>query len=65
MVCAGAFHLAAAVFDAAPEVAAANHDADLHAGLNTLPDHIAHPANDREVQSPVRIARKGFAADLE
>ena len=65
MVRARALHLAAAVFDAAPEVAAADHDADLYACFDALPDHVAHSADDREVQSPVRVAREGFAADLE
>jgi hypothetical protein len=46
-------------------VAAADHDADLYACFDALPDHVAHSADDREVQSPVRVARKGFAADLE
>ena len=65
VVCTRALHLAAAIFDAAPEVAAADHDADLYACFDALPDHVAHSADDREVQSPVRVARKGFAADLE
>ena len=65
MVRARALHLAAAVFDAAPEVAAADHDADLHAGLDALLDHVAHAADDREIQSPVRVARQRLSADLE
>ena len=52
MVRARALHLAAAVFDAAPEVAAADHDADLHAGLDALLDHVAHAADDRRNPAP-------------
>ena len=51
-----ALHLAAAVLDAAPEVAAADHDADLYAQLDALPDHVAHSADDR--RSPVPGARR-------
>ena len=65
MVCARALHLAAAVLDAAPEVAAADHDADLHTGRHTLLDHVAHAADDVEIQSAVRVSGQRFAADLQ
>ena len=57
MVGAGALDVALAVFDAAPEVAAA----DDHAHL----EDVGHPAHDLEVQAEVLVAGQGLAADLQ
>ena len=65
VVGSGALHTVAAVFHAAPEVAAADDDADLHAGFDTLFDHVAHAANHVKVQPAVRVARQCLAADFQ
>ena len=65
LVGAGALHPVAAVLEAAPEVAAAHDDADLHAGLGTLLDDVADAADDVEVQPPVLVPGQGLAADLQ
>ena len=54
MVCARALHLAAAVLDAAPEVAAADNDADLTALLAAFLDHVADRADACRPQGPRR-----------
>ena len=65
VVGAGTLHPAAAVLDAAPEVAAAHDDADLHAGLDTFLDDVAHAADYIEVEAPVLLARERLAADFQ
>ena len=58
-------HLVAAVLDAAPEVAAADNDADLTALLAAFLDHVADRADHIKVQTEMLVARKGLAADLD
>ena len=65
MVCARALHPAAAVLDAAPEVAAADHDADLHAEPDTFFDHVAHAADHIKIQPAPRLACQRLAAELQ
>ena len=64
MVGAGAFHFAAAVLDAAPEIAAAYHKPDLAADIYTALDDIAYRADDIKIQPEVPLTRERFAADL-
>ena len=64
MVRAGAFHLAAAVLDAAPEIAAADHNTDLTALFVAFFNHIANRTDHVKIQSEMLIARKRFAADF-
>ena len=65
MVGPGTLHVVAAVFDAAPEVAAADDNAHLHAQFDALLDYVTHAADDCEVQSPVGVASQRFAADFQ
>ena len=65
MVGAGALDVALAVFDAAPEVAAADDHAHLDAHGHALLDDVGHPAHDLEVQAEVLVAGQGLAADLQ
>ena len=65
VVRASALHLAAAVLYAAPEVAAADNNADLAALFVAFFDHIAYRTDDIKVQAEMLIARKGFAANLD
>ena len=65
MVGSRALHAVAAVFQATPEVAAADDYADLHALLHTLFDHVAHAADDVKVEPAVRFARQCLAADFQ
>ena len=58
-------HLVAAVLQAPPEVAAADHHAYLNSHVHTALDHVAHLADHVEVQTPGRFPRQGFAADLQ
>ena len=65
MVCTHALHFIAAVFETAPEVAAADHNADLHAGVHAALDHVAHLADHGKVKTPMCVASQSLAADLE
>ena len=65
VVGADAHHPVAAVLQAAPEVAAAHHDAHLDAQLDTALDHVAHFADHIKVQPPGRLPRQGLAADFQ
>ena len=65
MVGARAGHLALAVFHAAPEVAAADDDAYLHAQFGAGLDDIAHLPDDAEIQPCLLLTGQRFAADLE
>ena len=65
VVGAGALDIALAVLHAAPEVAAADDDAHLYAGLHALLDDVRHLTDDAEVQAKVLVARERLAADLE
>ena len=65
MVGAGALHFAAAVLCAAPEVAAADHNADLHAHRHTLGDRVTDAADHRKIQSGLFLPGKRLAADLQ
>ena len=58
-------HLALAVFHAAPEVAAADDDAHLHAQFGAGLDDVAHLTDDAEVQSRFLLTGQRLAADLE
>ena len=65
MIRPGPLHPVAAVLDAAPEVAAADNNADLHARLHTLLDHVADTADHIKIQAPVGVAGQRLAADLQ
>ena len=65
MVGPGALHTRTAVLQAAPEIAAADDNTDLHARLPALLDDIADTADDVKIQPPVGIPRQGLAADFQ
>jgi len=65
VVGAGALHAVPAVLDAAPEVAAADDDADLHAHVGAGLDGRADPVDDVEVEAAALPAGEGFAADFQ
>ena len=65
MVGPGALHPVAAVLEAAPEIAAAHHDAHLDTTVYTLLDHVAHAADHVEVQAPAGPAGQRLAAQLQ
>ena len=65
MVGSRALHAVAAVFEAPPEISAADDNADLHAFFHTLFDHVAHAADDVKVEPAVRFARQCLAADFQ
>ena len=62
---ADALDLAGAVLDAAPEVAAADDDADLHALLRRSLDGLADPGDKVEVKAGLLLAGQGLAADFD
>ena len=66
MIGPGAFHILA-VLEAPPEIAAAYHDADLHAHIDALPHHFGDGFQHVEIDTPMAfgIPGQGFAADLE
>lgn len=55
----------AAVLDAAPEVAAAHHDADLHATGYALLDYVAHTTDHVEVQATAGLSGQRLAAQFQ
>ena len=62
----GALHLAAAaVLGAAPEVAAAHHQAHLDAHVQALLNDIADAADHLEIQAGALTAGQSLAADLQ
>ena len=65
MVGAGALHVAAAVLGAAPEVAAADDHADLHAELAAFLNRVAHAGDHIEIQTGLLLAGQSLTADLE
>ena len=65
VVCAGALHFAAAVLNAAPEVAAADDNADLAAFLIALFDYVTYRPDHIKIQAEMLIPCKRFAADLD
>ena len=65
MIRARALHPVAAVLDAAPEIAAADDDTDLHTGLDAPLDYVADLPDHIEIQTPVGVAGKRLAADLQ
>ena len=65
VVGAGALDIALAVLHAAPEVAAADDDAHLHAHVHASLDDVRHASHDLEIQSEVLVARQRLAADLQ
>ena len=60
-----ALYLAFPVLDAAPEVAAAYDDADLHAHIHAALHRLADLADDAEVKSGLLLPRQRFAAYLQ
>ena len=60
-----ALHPAAAVLDAAPEVAAAYHNTHLDAQLDAALNHIADAADHIKIQATRGLSSQGFAADLQ
>ena len=62
---ADALDLAVAVLDAAPEVAAADHDADLGAKLYAALDLLADGRDKRKVIARFFLGGKRLAADLD
>ena len=64
MVGAGPLDVALAVLHAAPEVAAADDDAHLHAHVHTLSDDLGHTAHHLKVQSEMLVACQRLAADF-
>ena len=65
VVCAGALHFAAAVLNAAPEVATADDNADLAAFLIALFDYVTYRPDHIKIQAEMLIPCKRFAADLD
>ena len=65
MVGARTLDIAFAVLNAAPEVPAADHNADLHAHLGTLLNDVANPGNNVKIEAEVLLPRKRLTADLE
>ena len=65
IVCTGALHLSAAVLDAAPEIAAADNDADFRADFYALFDNVANRTDDVKVQTELVVARQCFATDFD
>ncbi|MPM40153.1 hypothetical protein SDC9_86792 [bioreactor metagenome] len=65
MVGPGAFHFAAAVLHAAPEIASADHDSDLDTKLKAFSDHVAHFGDHFKVEPSCGIARQRFSADFQ
>ena len=61
----GALDVSLAVLHAAPEVAAADDDAHLHAHVHASLDDVRHASHDLKVQTEVLIAGQRFAADLQ
>ena len=54
-----------AVLQAAPEVAAAHHDAHLHTLLGAAGHHAAHLFDHVEIQAAALFAAQRLAADLQ
>ena len=65
MVGTGALHLAAGILGAAPEVAAADHQAHLNTHIQALLDDIAHLADDFKIQAGMLITSQSLAADFQ
>ena len=65
VVGARAGHFALTVFHAAPEVAAADDDAHLHAQLRARLDNVAHLTDHVKIQSRLLVTGKRLTADLE
>ena len=61
----GALDVTFAVLHAAPEVAAADDDAHLHAHLDAFADHVGHLAHDVEIKTEFLVACQRFTADLQ
>ena len=61
----GALDIAFAVLDAAPEVTAADDNANLHAHFDALADHLGHAAHHIKIQTKLLVACQRFAADLQ
>ena len=64
MIGARALHFPAAVLDAAPEIAAAHYNADLHPQVDAPLKHIAHRVDHIKIQAKFFIARQCLAADF-
>ena len=66
MVRTGTLHLpAAAILSAAPEVAAAYHQAYLNTHVQAFLENIANAADDLKVKTGALVAAQGLAADLQ
>ena len=65
----GALHFAAAIFNATPEIAAADHKAHLNAHIHTFLDGLGHLSDLTKVKAEAvtlgGFLTKGFAADLQ
>ena len=65
MICTHPLHLLGPVLQTAPEVAAADHDADLQTVVHTTADDVADLPDDVKVQAAVGFARQSLAADFQ
>ena len=65
MIRAGAIHMVSAILRAAPEIAAADHNADLNAKRRALFHRVTHCFDHRKIQSGLFCPGERLAADFQ